>query len=139
MLESVVHPSLPTSGESPLMETDDTVSNNHQLNSTENSSSMIQNTAFLQSILNLQTVTRTPQLTSVTLKTINNSLTMIKQCIENEASISLSSLQRNVHVITNVLDSEQFVDLVQVVNCVLDIITCVLNSLLSKDHECMVR
>ncbi|VDI74386.1 Hypothetical predicted protein [Mytilus galloprovincialis] len=105
--------------------------------STTDNSKLIQNTAFLQSILNLQSITRTPQLTSVTYTTLKNSLTMVKYCIENEANIPLSSIQKNVHVIMGVLDSEKIVDLVQVVDCIIDIVMCILNMLLFKEHESM--
>ena len=99
---------------------------------------LIHHTAFLQSILNLQCVTKTPQLTAVTHTTLKNSLTIIKHCIQNDVNIPLSSIQKNVHIIMGVLDSEKVVDLVQVVDLLIDIVKCILEILLSKEHEPLV-
>lgn len=102
------------------------------------SSHLIQHTAFLQSLLNLQTVTKTHQLTTVTYATIKNSLSMIKNYIDNDANFPISSIQKNVHVFMRILDSERIVDLVQVVDGILDIVTSILNILATKEHQTVV-
>lgn len=128
--------SIPVEDESHLTPASSRVNFETTAQSLADSSHLIQHTAFLQSILNLQTVTKTHQLTTVTCTTIKNSLTMIKNYIDIDFPIS--SIQKNVHVFMTILDSERIVDLVQVVDGVLDIVTSILNILATKEHQTVV-
>lgn len=63
---------------------------------------------------------------------------MIKNYIDNDANFPISSIQKNVQVFMTILDSERIVDLVQVVDGVLDIVTSILDILAKNEHQTVV-